>query len=135
MVAVVAVDPIDQRSNTAQLDLEALGDVRVEVPRRQHPLVEPVDRKQVVTLDQLKVSRSVIKDRLRSIDDLVEARGTPEHLNFGHYAPRVGPVERFPETLRDLEPSGMVETGGEIAGHLVEARRTARQQDDVGVGR
>ena len=47
MVAVIAEHMVDHRGHRPALQREALGEVRIDVPPQNHPLVEAVDREQI----------------------------------------------------------------------------------------
>ena len=59
VVAVVAGDRLLEALDRAAVEMQAAAEVRVDVPAQEHPLVEPVDRDEVVPEAQLEVTRRV----------------------------------------------------------------------------
>src|SRR5215831_18202751 len=88
MIAVIAKQAIQNVIDAAMDQIEALGDVRIDVPPKQHLFVEAVDTQQIGAEDELKIARPVVFDFRPNMDDLMQMHRPPPL------------TERFKDTLR-----------------------------------
>ena len=135
VIAVVASDTAFERLDRSAVKKHATAQIRVDVPPQQHLLVEPVDRDEVFTEHELKVSRRVEADPFVTQRRLVEVQGWAETPDFGQCPLGVRPWESLPEPLGKLETRQPVVSIGELSAHLAEAGAVQRNDNHVGVRR
>src|SRR5262249_9740358 len=103
MIAVIAKHAVHNVIDADIDQIEALGDVRIDVPSKQHLLVEAVDAPQIGAEDELEIARPVVFDFRSNTDDLVQMHRPPPLPEIVEDTLGLLAVERFPQRFRNLE--------------------------------
>src|SRR5262245_2752780 len=97
MITVIAKQAIQNVINAAMDQIEALGDVRIDVPPKQHLFVEAMEAKQIRAEDKLEIAWPVVFDFRSSMDDLVQMHRPPPLTERFKDTLGLFAVERFPQ--------------------------------------
>src|SRR3982751_2528401 len=101
------------------------------MPSPDHSFVKTVDRKQICSLDKLKIAGPIIEDVLRTIHDFIQPCRAAEPTHLGYRSTRIGPIERFPTALRYIESCCMIKAGWQMVQKGGEFRSLSEHQNNI----